>query len=313
MFSFIFEIYFNSKTLPLKINVMRFLICCILLLSTSLLFSQEFGLASYYSDNFHGLKTASGELYNKDELTTAHKSLPFGTMIKVTRLDNEKSVIVRVNDRGPFITGRVVDISKKAAEQLDLITIGETRVKVEVVGSGDTVAKGVTPKGGAAKPIAKTEKPSNYNDNSVPKKATTPVTTKTDMPKATPTATNVAQPKTETKNANTSNTKIATPKTVTTYDKQGLYKVQLLAPEKKGFGVQVASYNNYENAMQKVVELQAKWFSDIFINIEKGSNNSNQYKVILGQYVTQASAESYRKSLLTKHKLKGFVVDFSKF
>jgi rare lipoprotein A len=293
---------------------MRFLICCILLLLTNILSSQEFGLASYYSDNFHGLKTASGELYNKDALTTAHKSLPFGTMVKVTRLDNEKSVIVRVNDRGPFITGRVVDISKKAAEQLDLISIGETRVKVEVVGSGSTVAKGATPKGGAATPIAKTEKPSTYSDNSIPKKASTPVTTKTDTPKATATtATNVSKPSTEAKSTSTSNVKIAAPKMVTTYDKQGFYKVQLLAPEKKGFGVQVASYNNYENAMQKVVELQGKWFSDIFINIEKGSNNSNQYKVILGQYATQASAESYRKSLLTKHKLKGFVVDFSKF
>ncbi len=291
---------------------MRFLICCILTLSTSILFSQEFGLAAYYSDSFHGLKTASGELYNKDGLTAAHKSLPFGTMIKVTRLDNEKSVTVRVNDRGPFITGRIVDISKKAAEVLDLITTGETRVKVEVVGSGNTVAKkDVTPKG-ATTPVAKTTNPTSYDDNSVPKKTTTPTST-TATPKATATSTSTNKSSTPAKNANASNTTTANPKIANKYDKQGFYKIQLLQPEKKGFGVQIASYNNYENAMQKVVELQGKWFSDIFINIEQGTNKDSQYKVIIGQYPTQASAENYRKSLLSKHKIKGFVVDFSKF
>lgn len=289
---------------------MRFLICFILLLSTNILSSQEFGLASFYSDKFHGLKTASGELYNKDALTTAHKSLPFGTMIKVTRLDNEKSVTVRVNDRGPFITGRVVDISKKAAEQLDLVAIGETRVKVEVVGSGNTVAKKDVAIKGTTTPIAKTDKPASFDDNSIPKKTTTTATT---TPKATATTTSASKPNTEAKRVDNSNTKIETPRMATKYDKQGFYKIQLLQPEKKGFGVQVASYNSYENAMQKVAELQGKWFSDIFINIEQINNNNTQYKVIIGQYPTQAAADSYRKNLLSKHKLKGFVVDFSKF
>ena len=77
-----------------------------LFLTTALMAQDdEFGIASYYSDLFQGKPTASGELYDKAQLTAAHKTLPFGTLVKVTRLDNNKSVQVRVNDRGPFISG----------------------------------------------------------------------------------------------------------------------------------------------------------------------------------------------------------------
>ena len=70
-------------------------------------------------------------------MTGAHKSLPFGTIIKVTRLDTKKAIRIRINDRGPYIKGRIVDLSRKAAEQLDLIKLGEAKVKIEVVGKGE--------------------------------------------------------------------------------------------------------------------------------------------------------------------------------
>ena len=95
-------------------------------------FTQE-GMASYYADKFEGRPTASGEKYKHNKLTAAHKTLPFGTVIKVTNLKNGKSVTVKVNDRGPFVEGRIVDLSKSAAEQLDFIIDGLTRVKVEIV------------------------------------------------------------------------------------------------------------------------------------------------------------------------------------
>ena len=82
------------------------------------LIAQEYGSASYYSDKFQGRKTASGDLYDKNKFTGAHKSLEFGTQVKVTRLDNKKSVTIRINDRGPYIKGRVVDVSRAAAEKL---------------------------------------------------------------------------------------------------------------------------------------------------------------------------------------------------
>lgn len=89
------------------------------------------GLASYYADKFEGRKTANGEIYRHSKLTAAHPTLPFGTMLKVTNLKNGKSVIVRVNDRGPFVKGRIVDLSKSAATKIDAIKYGLVKVKIE--------------------------------------------------------------------------------------------------------------------------------------------------------------------------------------
>ena len=93
----------------------------------------QYGNASWYGRNFHGKKTASGECYNKYDFTAAHKNLPFGTLIKVTNLRNGKDVFVRVNDRGPYIGGRIVDISRAAAEAIGVQKRGVARVKLEVV------------------------------------------------------------------------------------------------------------------------------------------------------------------------------------
>lgn len=91
------------------------------------------GLGTYYADKYHGRPTASGELYDKFKFTAAHRTLGFGTMVRVTRLDNGRSVVVKVNDRGPFSEGRIIDVSRAAAEQLDMIRTGETQVRIEVV------------------------------------------------------------------------------------------------------------------------------------------------------------------------------------
>ncbi len=93
----------------------------------------ETGKASYYADKFQGQKTASGQLYHPDSLTAAHKTLGFGTLVKVTNLGNGKSVIVRINDRGPFVKGRVIDLSKNAMKTLEGIDKGLINVKVEVL------------------------------------------------------------------------------------------------------------------------------------------------------------------------------------
>ncbi len=92
------------------------------------------GKASYYGNQYNGRPTASGETYNMHDMTAAHPDLPFGTPIRVTNLQNGRSVMVRVNDRGPFKPGRVVDVSLAAAEQLGLILHGTAEVQVEVLG-----------------------------------------------------------------------------------------------------------------------------------------------------------------------------------
>jgi rare lipoprotein A len=99
------------------------------------------GKASFYADKFEGIQTASGEKYRHKKLTGAHKTLPFGTKVRVTNLANEKTVEVTINDRGPYVEGRVIDLSKAAAEELGFLNNGIADVKVEVIDPGDGKVK----------------------------------------------------------------------------------------------------------------------------------------------------------------------------
>ncbi|MEM9390958.1 MAG: septal ring lytic transglycosylase RlpA family protein [Bacteroidota bacterium] len=95
--------------------------------------AYEKGKASYYADKFKGKPTASGAKYMPNKLTAAHKKLPFGTVVKVTNLKNGKSVKVTINDRGPFVKGRIIDLSKAAAKKIDLIKDGVVDVEIRVL------------------------------------------------------------------------------------------------------------------------------------------------------------------------------------
>lgn len=90
------------------------------------------GMASFYGGKWHGKKTANGEIFNQNSLTAAHRSLPFGTRVKVTNLDNGKSVVVRINNRGPYSNGRIIDLSKAAFAKIANTSKGVTKVKLEV-------------------------------------------------------------------------------------------------------------------------------------------------------------------------------------
>lgn len=96
------------------------------------------GVASWYGPGFHGKKTASGEVYDMHGLTAAHSTLPLHTMVQVTNLHNKKGVIVRVNDRGPFIGERVLDLSLAAAQRLDMVKPGTVPVRMTVIGRSTT-------------------------------------------------------------------------------------------------------------------------------------------------------------------------------
>lgn len=312
-----------------------------LFFATSLLAQQEeFGLASYYSDLFHGKPTASGELYDKGKLTCAHKTLPFGTVLKVTRLDNNQSVEVKVNDRGPFISGRVVEVSKGAAEKLGLVKDGSAKVKVEV-----------------AKPGKPAEATANNKVEELPKSAETPVAIEKKEAKPTepqkepvaeksksgneskaatkPAAEAKAPPKAATANAPAkpnapvnqkpvadkketadkgAPAKQEPPKAVkikgSDYQANDLFQLELKRPDKKGFGVQVAVLSSQDALFKKVAELQENWFDNILVNVQSGPKGEMQYKVLLGAFATEAEANSY-KSSLKKKKMDGFVVDLA--
>lgn len=104
-------------------------------------FSEE-GIASWYGKDFHGKKTANGERYDMYGMTAAHKLLPFNTQVKVTNVRNGRSIIVRVNDRGPFVEKRVIDLTKTGAEKLDIVGSGTARVRVESVGAVAGISRG---------------------------------------------------------------------------------------------------------------------------------------------------------------------------
>lgn len=89
------------------------------------------GKASYYGARHHGRKTASGERFNKHALTAAHRTLPFGTLVRVTNMNNQKAIVVRINDRGPYAKGRIIDLSEQAARELNMVRAGVAAVKIE--------------------------------------------------------------------------------------------------------------------------------------------------------------------------------------
>ncbi len=94
---------------------------------------KEKGIASWYGEQYQGRTTASGERFDLNQRTAAHKQLPFGCMVRVKRRDNGRETVVRVNDRGPFVRGRIIDVSKAAAEDLDMVRDGVAPVRIKVV------------------------------------------------------------------------------------------------------------------------------------------------------------------------------------
>ncbi len=120
----------------MKPVILRHLLSCTLCLAVFVATecqAAEEGIAAYYSDVFQGKKTASGELYDKNKLTGSHKKLAFGSKVKVTNLTNNKSVMVTINDRGPYSKKRIIDLSRAAAEEIALIKVGITQVRIEVL------------------------------------------------------------------------------------------------------------------------------------------------------------------------------------
>jgi rare lipoprotein A len=109
------------------------------------LFTQS-GVASYYGERYQGRKTANGEIFDMNKLTAAHRSLPFGVVVRVTNLTNNRAVLVRINDRGPYVGDRIIDLSLEAARQLDMVAAGILQVRVEAVDAKGQADVGIPPK-----------------------------------------------------------------------------------------------------------------------------------------------------------------------
>ena len=97
----------------------------------------QIGVASYYGSKFHKKRTANGEIFNMYKVSAAHKTLPLGTKVRVINLENGRSLTMKINDRGPYVKGRVIDLSYKAAQKLGFVNQGTTKVRIEVLRLGD--------------------------------------------------------------------------------------------------------------------------------------------------------------------------------
>ena len=97
----------------------------------------QIGIASYYGSKFHKKRTANGEIFNMNKVSAAHKTYPLGTKVKVTNMKNGKSIKLTINDRGPYVKGRIIDLSYKAARKIDFVNQGTTKVRIDVIRLGD--------------------------------------------------------------------------------------------------------------------------------------------------------------------------------
>lgn len=304
-----------------SLRILSTLVTCCLAISLS---AQEIGKASYYANEFDGGRTYFGETYDKDQYTAAHKVHPQGTRLKVTRIDNGKSVIVRVNDRGPYISGRIIELSYAAARDIGMLDEGVADVQVEVVSKGANTQPATNNQQSA----------NNANERGVRSRSgtTSDQNTQSDPPatrarggstNSTPpvqqpaTQGNSASPPSATTPATQSNQAAAiedrpeSERILRGYEPYGLFDIKVMSVQKAGFGVQVATFSSYENTLKKVTELQGMWFNDILVSVEKVGGNK-RYKVILGPFADRDKASNYLSSLRKNKKgVDGFVVDLN--
>lgn len=204
----------------------------------------EYGKASFYANKFEGRTTASGEKYWHSKLTAAHRTLPFNTRVRVTNLEKNLSVIVRINDRGPFVKDRLIDLSKSAAKKLEFVKDGVCNVKLEVL-----------------------EIPDKQNNSSI-ENIKAPIIAK------------------QRENSGTS----ATP------SGPRFYNIDVNLEKPVGYGVQLASYKEMVNLLERVQKMQTTLKEPITIQVST-VNGEKVYRIIAGKFDNRIKAERYKEDI----------------
>lgn len=235
--------------------------------------------ASYYAEDFHGKRTSNGERFNMYDYTCAHKSLPFGTVLRVTNLSNGKSCDVRVNDRGPFVASREIDLSKAAAVKLDMIGSGTAKVKLEIVTRGADTKLSQQTAASASKIMAKLG-----SGNSANKTSTSGSETSTSLKNST--------------SSNTSKTSNNSPKEKST--------TQKLTPG-TFWDIQLGAFSSKENAKDFARKLSRAGFHDIVLqtSASKGITRVAIKKVPANKVTdtqNQLAAAGFKDQTLKKRK-----------
>lgn len=277
-----------------KIQVLLF----IAITSFSISVAQtEYGIASYYGTYFHGRPTASGEKYNQFALTAAHKTLKLGTIVKVTNSQNNKSVFVKINDRGPFIKGRVIDLSTKAAELLGYRNKGTTYVKIEIVKKDKVPADLYKASIDIAKQNGIGENDSagaSYAQNTSWKEIpTVNEESKTEEPA------NIPQPVIDVREANSNG--------IT--HRSTYFIINKIDENNIGFyGLQLGIFSDISIIFTLIDELEVKYKQSLIVQ-QIVAEGKTAYKLFIGKYQNRAYADALKLSLSDKYK-DSFVVKY---
>ena len=250
----------------------KFLITICFLLISIVSFAQvQTGKASFYADKFEGRRTASGVKYYHNKATAAHRHLPFGTKVRVTNLANNKTVIVEINDRGPFVSGRIIDLSKSAAKKLGYLPIGVTDVVIEVIG--------------------------NANDS----------IDDLGIPNETIASGNENNPDTEV--PTTTNPTEASSSAVSNVEPNEFYELSINRLEEPDwFGVQVGSFQEVANLIRLADNLKISYEEDVTVQV-KTVQNIKVYSLILGKFKNRKQAERFKEKVSVKYP-GSFIIDF---
>ena len=240
---------------------------------------QETGNASYYADKFHGRSTASGERYNKNGLTAAHRTLPMGSVVRVTHARNGQSVEVRINDCGPHRAGRVIDLSKAAAKKIQLTADGVASVIVELVEPGE---------GHCACDRKKKWDPSPW------KAKPTVLTTETEVVTTHAESEPPAPKKEKTPTERPAETAPLAPS----------------VPEQPAMGIvlQLGAFGNRDNAYNMVQNMNNQGFSDVFVK-EFLQADKTLYRVYRGPFSSRTEADQAQKELKEKAGIEGIITE----
>lgn len=239
------------------------------------------GIASWYGPDFHEKKTSNGEVYNMYDMTAAHKTLPMNTVVKVDNLDNGKSIIVRINDRGPFVRGRIIDLSNKAAHEIDMYRKGTAQVKITVLGYNGEIENKNAPYVGNTTAIVKNEKidvidPLEIKEDRI-------VSTKV--------------PVVPVVNTNKSNntTKIVKP-VITPIGTPTISKNNNKVLSSGRFSIQIGAFSQESGAMKTKNEYQKKFNSNQIDTKKVLSNGKTLFKVFINGFDTYEKAQSFKNA-----------------
>jgi rare lipoprotein A len=260
----------------------------IALVSLSSLFANSqiyCGVASYYGAYFHGKKTASGEIYNQYKLTAAHKTLPLGTVVKVTNVTNSKSVFLRVNDRGPYIKGRIIDVSAKAADLLDFKHKGTTEVIVEVINS-DEIPIDLN-NGFSDSSVVLSDKTENNADTKEK------LLTWENMPVANGSKSNEI-PKQD---------RVLSDNQEAILNKNYIEKSGLLHKSVAGnFGIDLGGFISLTELIEIIKKLEQNYKQPVYFETIESSNNAVVYKLFVGNYQNRAYADALKIRLSSEYR-----------